>query len=77
MSDKRGRFSVAVLGGQLYAVGGSTGSHDLSSVERYDPVNDAWAHVQSLQFCCSAAGVSKVFATVAVVLLVFFFFMLV
>ena len=59
MSDKRGRFSVAVLNGQLYAVGGSTGSHDLSSVERYESNKDVWTHVQSLPFACSGAGVSS------------------
>jgi len=58
MSDKRGRFAVAVLDGQLYAVGGSTGSHDLSSVERYDSKREAWTHVKSLPFSCSGVGVS-------------------
>ena len=58
MNEKRGRFSVAILDGELYAVGGSTGSHDLNSVERYNIAQDSWTRVQPLPFGCSAIGVS-------------------
>ena len=35
-------LAVAVLDGKLYAVGGQDDYNVLSSVERYDPVTNAW-----------------------------------
>ena len=41
MAEARDSHSVAVLDGNLYAVGGYNGDY-FSSVERYDPALDAW-----------------------------------
>ena len=37
MNTRRLGVAVAVLGGYLYAIGGSDGSTPLNTVERYDP----------------------------------------
>jgi kelch-like protein 20 len=37
MTTRRLGVAVAVLGGYLYAIGGSDGSTPLNTVERYDP----------------------------------------
>ena len=37
MGSRRNCLGVAVLGGKLYAVGGSNGDGDLSTVERFNP----------------------------------------
>ncbi|XP_033109239.1 kelch-like ECH-associated protein 1B [Anneissia japonica] len=49
MSVPRNRVGVAVLDGQLYAVGGSQGCHQHSSVERYDPDKDRWESIASMK----------------------------
>lgn len=48
MKEARGRFSVAVVNGQAYAVAGSNGTTELATVERYDPVLGKWCRVTSL-----------------------------
>lgn len=45
MTTRRLGVAVAVLGGQLYAVGGSDGQAPLNTVERYDPRSNKWAPV--------------------------------
>lgn len=37
MTTRRLGVAVAVLGGYLYAIGGSDGQSPLNTVERYDP----------------------------------------
>lgn len=37
MTTRRLGVAVAVLGGHLYAIGGSDGQSPLNTVERYDP----------------------------------------
>ena len=54
MGTARGEHGVAVLDGKLYAVGGCNNA--LSSVERYDPAENAWEAVAPL----AAARVSPV-----------------
>ena len=45
MSTRRLGVGVAVLNGQLYAVGGSDGQNPLSSVEHFDPRVGTWFQV--------------------------------
>lgn len=45
MTTRRLGVAVAVLGGQLYAVGGSDGQAPLNTVERYDPRANKWTPV--------------------------------
>ena len=45
MVAARAAVGVAVLDGKLYAVGGCNNGDCLSSVERYDPVTNAWEAV--------------------------------
>ena len=42
MGSKRGYLAAAVVGGLLYALGGSDGSRELSSCEVYDPASNSW-----------------------------------
>ncbi len=48
MSTRRLGVGVAVINGQVYAVGGSDGQHPLSTVEHYDPRVGAWHRVASM-----------------------------
>lgn len=45
MNTRRLGVAVAVLGGYLYAVGGSDGQMPLNTVERYDPRQNKWSLV--------------------------------
>lgn len=45
MTTRRLGVAVAVLGGFLYAIGGSDGATPLNTVERYDPRQNKWAVV--------------------------------
>lgn len=47
MQEPRARFSAAVVGDYIYAVGGFN-TRRLRSVERYDPVSDTWRHIESM-----------------------------
>ena len=71
MAEAGDSHSVAVLDGNLYAVGGYNGDY-FSSVERYDPALDAWEALAPMgpapqgqgrkSSCCSAgspAGVDR------------------
>lgn len=42
MTVQRGRFSVASVGGFIYAVGGSDGLREQRALEYYDPVQKMW-----------------------------------
>ncbi len=42
MSTARGDHQVAVVDGKIYAIGGSSGSSYLNSVEEYDPATNKW-----------------------------------
>ncbi|KOB72232.1 Kelch-like protein diablo, partial [Operophtera brumata] len=53
MTTRRLGVAVSVLGGMLYAVGGSDGQAPLNTVERYDPRANKWTQV-----CCKAALVA-------------------
>ncbi len=48
MGTKRLGVSVAVLGGYLYAIGGSDGLLPLNTVERYDPKTNRWTPAQPM-----------------------------
>lgn len=55
MTTRRLGVAVAVLGGALYAVGGSDGQAPLNTVERYDPRANKWTQVT----CGAAGGISN------------------
>lgn len=42
MTVQRGRFSVASVGGVIYAVGGSDGLREQGELEYYDPDKKIW-----------------------------------
>ena len=46
--SKRQQFGAAVLGGRLYALGGSDGSSQLSSCEMYDPAKARWEPIAAM-----------------------------
>lgn len=45
MQEKRCSFSVVVLDGKIYAVGGHCDPDCIESVERYCPVENSWRYV--------------------------------
>ncbi|TPP62737.1 Kelch protein 20 [Fasciola gigantica] len=55
MASRRLGVGIAVLNGQLYAVGGSDGQQPLSSVEHYDPRVGTWHRM-------SCMGTNETFA---------------
>ncbi|KAJ8274131.1 hypothetical protein COCON_G00087560 [Conger conger] len=55
----RNRVGVAVVDGNIYAVGGSCGSVHHSSVERYDPETAQWAFVAPMSVARLGAGVAS------------------
>jgi len=57
MAEARDSHSVAVLDGNLYAVGGYNGDY-FSSVERYDPALDAWEAVTPMAAARSRLSVA-------------------
>lgn len=48
MTTRRLGVAVAVLGGYLYAIGGSDGQSPLNTVERYDPRHNKWSLVSPM-----------------------------
>ncbi|EPY89488.1 kelch-like protein 35 [Camelus ferus] len=54
----RWRHKMAVMQGQLFAVGGFDGLRRLRSVERYDPFSNTWAAVAPLPEGVSSAAVA-------------------
>lgn len=48
MTTRRLGVAVAVLGGYLYAIGGSDGQSPLNTVERYDPRHNKWSPVSPM-----------------------------
>jgi kelch-like protein 20 len=48
MTTRRLGVAVAVLGGYLYAIGGSDGHSPLNTVERYDPRQNKWSQVSPM-----------------------------
>lgn len=48
MTTRRLGVAVAVLGGYLYAIGGSDGQSPLNTVERYDPRHNKWTLVSPM-----------------------------
>lgn len=56
MKGARGRFNIAVVGGAVYAVGGSNGLNELFTVEKFDPVQNKWMRVAGLPVARSNAG---------------------
>ncbi|KAL0270414.1 UNVERIFIED_CONTAM: hypothetical protein PYX00_007832 [Menopon gallinae] len=57
LKEARGRFNIAVVLGNVYAVGGSNGSTELCTVEKYDPEEHKWTRVSNLPIARSNAGV--------------------
>ncbi|XP_013407609.1 kelch-like protein 18 isoform X2 [Lingula anatina] len=60
MSTLRSRVGVAVLDGQLYAIGGYDGQERLQTVEVFDPVLKHWKLVAPMTSKRSALGVATV-----------------
>nr|CAB3259663.1 kelch-like protein 18 [Phallusia mammillata] len=56
MRTCRSRVGVAVLAGQLYAVGGYDGTNRLNTVEIYLPDTDEWCDIKPMQEKRSALG---------------------
>ncbi|BFZ14222.1 hypothetical protein BsWGS_17260 [Bradybaena similaris] len=48
MHMSRSQFSLVIVDGYVYAVGGQDGSEILSTLERYDPHTNTWTLVRSL-----------------------------
>lgn len=45
MLKARYSFSLVVVGGELYAIGGD----DMETIERYTPMSDAWTYVTAVK----------------------------
>lgn len=45
MKSARGRFSIGSYENKIYAFGGSSGNHDMKTVECYDPETEKWTVV--------------------------------
>lgn len=48
MREARGRFDIAVVKGKVYAIGGSNGTTELATVEKYDPQEKKWTQITPL-----------------------------
>jgi influenza virus NS1A-binding protein len=48
MKEARGRFDIAVVKGKVYAIGGSNGTTELATVEKYDPQEKKWTQITPL-----------------------------
>lgn len=46
MQQKRCLFSVVVLDGKIYAIGGHCDAEGIDSVERYCPTENSWRYVR-------------------------------
>ena len=57
----RGRLDVGMVGGRLYACGGSDGTQELKTVECYDPDTQKWQLVTNMLIRRSNAGKSRFF----------------
>lgn len=51
MNEARASFTVAILEGKLYVIGGYRRGRKLNSMERYDPVENSWRTLQSTNKC--------------------------
>ena len=58
MATARSGLAVAVLDGRLYAVGGYGENEALCSLERYDPVTNAWEAAAPLTTARSFHGIT-------------------
>ncbi|KAF2360645.1 Kelch repeat type 1 [Trinorchestia longiramus] len=58
MPVKRAYHGAAVIGEQLYAIGGYTGCYWLSCVQRYCPLTDTWTSVQNMLTARSSFAVT-------------------
>ena len=58
MPTRRCRAGLAVLAGNVYAVGGFNGSLRVRTVDVYDPIQDAWKSVASMEARRSTLGVA-------------------
>uniref|UniRef100_A0A7S3BU01 F-box domain-containing protein n=1 Tax=Haptolina ericina TaxID=156174 RepID=A0A7S3BU01_9EUKA len=58
LSQGRDHLGLAATGGQLYAIGGWTGSRNCATVEVYDPLQDQWQTGPRLTIERSGLGVA-------------------
>lgn len=56
MLEARGRFSACTLNNCVFAVGGSNGTTELSTVECYNREADKWSPIAPLPIAKSNAG---------------------
>lgn len=56
MREARGRFQIAIVGGKIYAVGGSNGTTELDTVEVLEENAEKWAKVTRLPLARSNSG---------------------
>lgn len=56
MREARGRFQIAVLNDNVYAIGGSNGTTELDTVEMLEPNSEKWAKVIRLPLARSNSG---------------------
>ena len=56
MREARGRFNIAVVRGEVYAVGGSNGTTELATVEKYNQEKQEWSRVANLPLARSHTG---------------------
>lgn len=62
MQEKRCSFSVVVLDGKIYAIGGDCDLDYIEGVERYCPIANSWRYVgRDIDFQkCVTANASRV-----------------
>jgi len=60
MKEARGRFDIAVVKGKVYAIGGSNGTTELATVEKYDPQEKKWTQITPLPLARCNIGKSIV-----------------
>ena len=69
MREARGRFNIAVVRGEVYAVGGSNGTTELDTVEKYNQDTQKWTKVASLPLARSHTGKFRKRESIKIILL--------
>lgn len=57
LQTPRAEFGMAIVDGCVYAVGGNDGEKRLSSIERYDPLLNAWKYCAQMKIAISSPAV--------------------
>jgi len=56
LSVCRDSFSIVVMDGVMYAIGGIDGSENLKSVETYRPSDGVWSFIADMHLCRKNSG---------------------